>query len=183
MDTLNLSKDKVFRIIGIIVMLIGIVIAFCSEEIELIDSIILDGDTGIVPVGITLHVIVILIFMIVSAFLLYYANKVCSEEIFSEEQNLIFHALYIVIGLFFSIATGCSERSNQLSKYYEDIHTRPSWYIQDMIDMPGFDNIPEVAEDLSNVAMIFYILAIIGIISLVFYCIKNVEGIKNKIFT
>ena len=181
MNTSNLSKERVLRIIGIIILLIGIIIAFCSKEIQLVDSMILDGNTGKVPVGITLHITVIQLIILASAILLFYANKTSTNNTLTPRQNLIFHIIYVMTGLFFSIATGCSERSSHLLEYYESIYTRPSWYIQDIISMPGFNNIPDVAQDLSNTATVFYILTIIGIVVLFLYYVNNVQEIKNKI--
>ena len=160
-------------------MLIGIIIAFCSKEIELIDTTILDGNAGTTPIGITLHVIVILAFTLVSAILLYIANRMDSTCSLSQKKNLIFHILYVAIGLFFSIASGCSERSHHLSEYYNNIHSKPSWYMQDIINMRGFNNIPKAADTLSNIATVFYILTVIGIIALALFYFKTLEEKQN----
>ena len=180
MNTLNLSKEKKLKIMGILVMLVGVVLAFCSKDI-LIDSTIFDGNTGIVPLGISFHVVVIFVITLVSAFLLYRANIASSTHVLSQKQSVIFHGLYLIAGLFFSIATGYSGRSQLLLDYLKYVHTLPYWYSQDIINARGFDTIPNIAQNFSSTANVFYMLTIISIITLIAYYINCVEEFKNKI--
>ena len=167
MSTVNLTKEKKFRIIGAIIMLIGIILAFCSKEIELIDSMLLDGDTGTTPIGIGGHVLVISLFAIISDTFLFFANKNDSNCTIPVDKVKSFHIIYAITGVCFSIASGCSERSSHLSEAYNRILAEPSWYNYDIITMKGFDNIPNVIESISNAATIFYLITIAGIITLI----------------
>lgn len=84
MPTVSFTKEKKLRIIGAIIMLVGIILAFCSKEIELIDSMLLDGDTGTTPIGIWGHVLVISLFVIVSDAFLFFQTKMIPTALFRQ---------------------------------------------------------------------------------------------------
>lgn len=167
MNNTNITKENKIRFVSAIIMLIGIIIAFCSKEIELIDTTLLDGDSGTTPIGILGHVIVISLFVILSDTFLFFANKNDANCNIPVDKVKAFHILYAFTGVCFAIASGCSERSSHLSDAYSGILAEPLWYNYDIITMEGFDNIPNVIESISNAATLFYLITVTGIITLI----------------
>lgn len=159
------KATKIFYAIGIVVLIIGIILAFCSEEIQLLESVIIDA--GETPVGIGGHVFVIFALLASSGVLFFFANEKNPYLSNSIKQKMkLSYLIYAITGMLFSIATGYSERSSQLWEYYERVNSEPKWYSYSIITAPGFDKLPSIANKFENISIVFYVLTLAGIIAL-----------------
>ncbi|MBQ8288351.1 MAG: zinc-ribbon domain-containing protein [Clostridia bacterium] len=168
------SNFAIFLMItALFILFIGIVVAFSARE--LVTTHIYDMDTASVPIGISGHVFVIMLFVLASDLLLLIANIKSSWSRLNTD-NWLFHSTYALAGLFFSIATAFQARVNLLSRYYYDMKSAPAFFGGDVIGESWFRQLPDSADRFSSYAAIFYFLMFVALIITVVFMIRAVRS-------
>lgn len=158
-----MKKAKLFTILAVITILVGVIVAFNAE---LNTTTIYDPSVGAVTPSIGTHVIVIMLFVIVSDLLLLVSRKSTSQGNNLGTIQLIFHGMYAVAGLFFSLATAYQARANNLTDFYSSMKEAPYWYFDATVDGGSwFDSLPQIANEFSSSSTTYYILTFIAMIA------------------
>ncbi len=155
-----MKQNKLYVFLSILIMLIGIIVAFTCE----IDtSIIYDDSIGTVPVNIGMHVFVVMLFVLASSWTLYlfFKNKT-NNSLYTKHYSLL--GGYLISGLLFSVASGCQARAHHLFSFYSSMGSAPSWYASEFKNAPWFDTLPDAANRFSTIATTLYILMFIAVV-------------------
>ncbi|MBR2622165.1 MAG: hypothetical protein IKK00_02225 [Oscillospiraceae bacterium] len=156
-----MKKQGIFAVVAATIMLVGIILAYVCE---LNTTTIYDPSEGAVTAGIGTHVLVIMLFVIVSAVFLLLTCKYAADNNALAGKHYIFAGAYTLSGLFFSLATGFGVRSNILRDYYLRTNSAPGWYSGDVMDSRWFDDLPQTANRFSNNAKLWYVIMAVAII-------------------
>lgn len=156
----NSTAYTVLTVIGAVIMLIGVIVAFAAGE--LVSTHLYDEITGIAPAGVGLHVFVIMLFVIVSDALYLIANLKCAS-IQPNVGHWAFHGAYALTGLFLSLGTAYAHRASGYESFYNDMLSAPSWYSGHITGNSWFFQFDDIANRYSGYASLFYVLMIIGI--------------------
>lgn len=173
-----MKKEKLKLILvgcALLIMFIGIIVALNAE---LNTSTIYDGTS--VPTSITTHILVIMIFVVVSDILLLIANKMTAIDGILLKPHLVFHGVYAVTGLFFSIASAYQARANNLSEFYSSMNSAPDWYSDGITSESWFDTLPAYASSFSTLSTVFYVFTVIGVIATVVLLVRILSSKKES---
>jgi len=173
-----MKKQSVLTIIALVVLLVGIIVSFAAGE--LVSTKIYDPSVGTVESGIISHVLIIMLFVIVSDALLYIANRNKIAEATNKVKYYVFHGIYAVSGLLLAIATAYKARAILLNDYYYDMVYAPDFYRGDIVSYDWFNRLPKTADDFYTLFIVFLILAIVGIIGTVVLGILSYKNTTQK---
>lgn len=169
------NTPSLLLVAAIFIMTIGVVVAFTAE---LNTSTIYDGNQ--IPTAISTHILVTMLFVIVSDFLILLSNILSSSQKKITKSHLVLFATYGISGFFFSIASGYNVRSNILLEWYNDMKSAPTWYAGDIVSEDWFESLPAVAKSFSSTATLFYVLTVICAVVTIYLGLFRYTNIKKR---
>lgn len=166
---------KILAFLATLIMLIGIIVALTCE---LNTSDIFDPIANSVPTNIGTHVLVIMLFVIVSAFMLMLFCKSASPNNKMNGRHFAFLGAYAVSGLLFSLASAYQARGNNLLQFYADINFAPGWYGEEFTNSSWFPSLPQIADNFASSATLYYIMMLIAIVITVVMALRAFSKAK-----
>lgn len=172
------TRYGVLSIIAVALMGLGIVIGLFTGEIELIATNIYDVQTGKVPVGIGLHVFVVMLIFLASNVFYFIANyKETSKKL--SVACWLFHGSYALAGLFLALATGLSARADLLWCFSNDMLSAPSWFSGGLTHESWFWELDDIASSCSTFAGVFFALMAIAMVATIIFYLQSVRLMKQ----
>ncbi|MBQ7354275.1 MAG: hypothetical protein IJW62_02000 [Clostridia bacterium] len=170
------TRYGVLSIIAVALMGLGILIGFFTGEIELISTTVYNGEET--PVGIGLHVFVVMLIFLASNVLYFIANyKETLKKLTA--PCWLFHGSYVLAGLFLALATGFSARADLILEYSRDMNSAPVWYSGDIVGQSWFWNLSGIASDFATYASICYVLMILALGATITFYLLTVNALKK----
>ncbi len=171
-----MKKQTALLLVAVLIMIVGNIVAFSAEE--LVSTKICDA-YGTVETGIAGHVVVIMLFFIVSDVMLFLFFKSKAEQMPVGIYHWLFHGSYALCGLFLSIWSGYMARKNIILDFYRSMNYAPDYYSGDVVNQEWFNNLPIKIGEFNSSADTFCVITMVAFVATVIFAIILYNNFLN----